>query len=191
METVRLWSRQDERVLDIIEKNGVYMVKKEFVTEKYGNMFDILGEYYNWITFESQKRVSKPEGADYPIWCSVTDEMMLRGTEGAVILALEVPKDRVLFFDTEKWGLAMNNMYVPDSREDQERFNTKLKSRGIDPRYAVLDENMARFYPDLKRDIIESRKKIFNIEKTSYENLQANIWEIRKEYIKDIEKFNG
>lgn len=189
MEKVNLWTRQDEKILDILETEGIFQAKKRFVMEKYGDLFPLFDGIYSWLIFESDKIVKKPEGAEYPIWCSVSDEMMLRETKGTVILKLSVDKEKVVFFDSLRWDYAINNMYVPENQADDLRFKEKLKSRGLDPDYPVLDDNISRFYPDIKRDILMSRVKIFDIKDSPIERLQANIWEIRPEDISEIKYF--
>lgn len=189
MEKVNLWTRQDEKILDILETEGIFQAKKRFVMEKYGDLFPLFDGIYSWLIFESDKIVKKPEGSEYPIWCSVSDEMMLRETKGTVILKLSVDKAKVVFFDSLRWDYAINNMYVPENQADDLRFKEKLKSRGLDPDYPVLDDNISRFYPDIKRDILMSRVKIFDIKDSPIERLQANIWEIRPEDISEIKYF--
>ncbi len=189
MEKVNLWTRQDEKILDILETEGIFQAKKRFVMEKYGDLFPLFDGIYSWLIFESDKIVKKPEGSEYPIWCSVSDEMMLRETKGTVILKLSVDKEKVVFFDSLRWDYAINNMYVPENQADDLRFKEKLKSRGLDPDYPVLDDNISRFYPDIKRDILMSRVKIFDIKDSPIERLQANIWEIRPEDISEIKYF--
>lgn len=189
MEKVNLWTRQDEKILDILETEGIFQAKKRFVMEKYGDLFPLFDGIYSWLIFESDKIVKKPEGSEYPIWCSVSDEMMLRETKGTVILKLSVDKEKVVFFDSLRWDYAINNMYVPENQADYLRFKEKLKSRGLDPDYPVLDDNISRFYPDIKRDILMSRVKIFDIKDSPIERLQANIWEIRPEEISEIKYF--
>lgn len=189
MDKVFLWTRQDEKILKILDEKGVFQSKKQFVMEKYGDLFPLFEGIYSWLIFESNKIVKKPEGAEYPIWCSVSDEMMLRETEGTIILKLSIDRDKVVFFDSVRWDYAMNNMYVPENQADDKRFREKLKSRGLDPDYPVLDDNIFRFYPDIKRDILMSRNRIFDIKDSPYDRLKANIWEIRPEDISEIKYF--
>ncbi len=66
-ETITLYTGQRQVVLDTLKNEGIYHVKKNYVKEKYREVSSIFLEAYSWLVKEMEKRVHKPEGAEYPV----------------------------------------------------------------------------------------------------------------------------
>lgn len=191
MEKVHLWTRQNEKILDILEKEGVYYAKKKYIVQKNDTLANYYIELYDWFVRHGQKIVAKPEKAEYPIWCSISEEYMLRGVPGDVLLELNVDRERVLYFDSTRWDLVLNHTYVPKNEADEDRFVKSAQSRGITNNFSFLSDYYKRFYPDIVREVVQSWDRIFEIdlEKANKFSIQANIWQIRSEDIQSIVKY--
>jgi hypothetical protein len=184
--TIKLWTRQHQNILKPLEEFGVYYVKKEYLLEKFDTISDYYLSIYNWYIERAERIVPRPKDAEYPVWLSTSDEMMLQPTENNVILELEVPRDKVVLTDSEKWGYVSNFWYLPIDKEDEIRFNKELKKLGIGDESELYMGHKGNFYPHLRNKIIRSWERFFeeNIEITPI--TQATLWEIRKEWIVNI-----
>ena len=183
MDTIRLWTRQHENILKELETSGVYRPKKEYLTEKFDTIWNYYSNIYGWYIERAEKVVERPEGAEYPIWLSCTSEMMLQPTENNIILELEVPKDKVVFTDSEKWGYIVNYWYLPTDKKDEEKFNEELKKMGIGDESELYMGHKGNFYPHLRSKIIKSWERLFEENHVITPITQATLWEIKKEWI--------
>lgn len=104
MSKVILWTRQDIRFLDAIKKDGVFIAKREYIEQKNGELTSYFLRLYDWFVAEASKRVPRPQGAQYPIWCSVKSEYMLRGAHGNILIELSIDESKIVYFDSPKWG---------------------------------------------------------------------------------------
>ena len=188
MAKVTLWTRQDERFLEAMQKDGVFHTKREYIEEKNQELTPYFIKLYDWFVTEASKRVPRPDGALYPIWCSVNSEYMLRGAHGNILIKLSVDEDRIIYFDSPKWDLVINHYYIAKDYDDQKTFEKELKNRGITNSFALLDEHHRKFYPDLVQKVMSSWSRIFDVDKDSPNifEVQANIWEIFPEDIVEI-----
>ncbi|MBU5436979.1 DUF3841 domain-containing protein [Tissierella sp. MSJ-40] len=185
-EKIRIWTRQDKRVLKELEEKGIYRVKEEYIIEKMDTISDYYIRLYDWYVKKAEKIISRPEGVTYPIWVSLTSETMLQPTEDTVILELEVPKKYVIITDSEKWGYVINYWYVPLNTEDERLHNEELKKYGIGNESALYTTDKGNFYPLLKNKIIKSWDRLFDDSLPSSGMSQGTIWEIRKEWVVDV-----
>ena len=188
MSKVTLWTRQDIRFLDAIKKDGVFIAKREYIEQKNEELTSYFLRLYDWFVAEASKRVPRPQGAQYPIWCSVKSEYMLRGAHGNILIELSIDESKIVYFDSPKWDLVLNHSYIAKDAEDQHAFEAELAYRGIRNSFALLDDFHRKFYPDLAQKVIRSWDRIFEVNKDS-ENIfevQANIWEIHPEDIINI-----
>ncbi|WMM26305.1 DUF3841 domain-containing protein [Tissierella sp. MB52-C2] len=183
---VKLWTRQHKNVLDELEKYGVYRVKKEYILEKMDTISDYYLNLYEWYGRNAAKIVPKPEGVLYPIWLSISSEMMLQSTEDTIILEIEVDRKDVIYTDVDKWGYVVNYFYLPIDPEDEERHNEELKKFGISDESSLITGNKGNFYPLLKNKIIKSWERLFEPLDEKSKLVQATIWEIKKEWVVDI-----
>ncbi len=186
MDMIMLWTRQHENVLKELEASGGYKPRKEHLAEKFDTIWDYYANVYGWYVKRAEKIVERPEGAEYPIWLSCTSEMMLQPTEKNVIIQLEVPMDKVVFTDSEKWGYVSNYWYLPIDKEDEKKFNEELKKMGIGDESELYMGHKGNFYPHLRSKIIKSWERLFEENHQITSITQATIWEIRKEWIINI-----
>lgn len=188
MDKVTLWTRQDERMLSILEQEGVFRVQRRFVEEKNDTLVDYYLPLYDHFIRMAEKRVPRPAQQGYPIWCSIDEHYMLRGIAGHVLLELSIDAERIIYFDSLKWDMVLNHMYIPGDAEDDKRFKQELKERGIRDSFTLLDDYHRRFYPDLAQRVIDSWERIFTIDEWNLFTVQANIWEIYPQDIVKIER---
>jgi len=92
---VTLWTRQDIKSLDELEKNGVLRITQNHINKKFDIIADYITEVYQWFVKAASQRVPKPEDVEYPIWCSVSEENMLRPTEDTVVYVIEVDESDI------------------------------------------------------------------------------------------------
>jgi hypothetical protein len=188
-EKVSLWTRQDEKSLIQLEKYGVIHNKREYIESEYESIANYFIRLYNWFVEAASKRVPKPDEVEFPIWCSVSHANMLRPVEGTVCYELEIPREKVIYFDGSKWDYVLNHIYIPKDDQDQKDYMADLKRKGFKNEFNFIEGSYAHLYPMERKRIMDSWERIFEIDTWNEFVVQGNIWEIRPEYIKRIEKF--
>lgn len=183
---VRLWTRQDKRSLKTIEKDGVYRVKEDYIMEQFGDIAYHYIELYKWFVRTASERVPKPEGVEFPIWCAISKESMYVPTEETVVYELEIDESEVIYLDGRKWDFVLNHHYIPIDKNDEDKYTKEMERLGLIDSYSFFEGKYANFYPLEKRKIVNSWIRIFDIEDWNVFGVQANIWEIRKDMIKQI-----
>lgn len=181
-----IWTRQDIKSLDDLKTNGVYRVKKEYIEEQYGDIAYHYIKLYRWFTETASKMVPKPEGVEFPIWCSISYDSMLRPIEDTVCYKLEIDKSQVIYFDGGKWDYVLNHRYLPKDDADEEEYYEEMKKKGFKDIYSFIDGKYSHMFPLEKKRIMDSWMRIFEIDDWNIFKVQANIWEIQPEMIKDI-----
>ena len=188
MEKVTIFTRQNENAIRILDEEGVFRMKPEWIKKKYGDISDYFMKAYDWLSMESARRVPKPPGVSYPVWCSVDEGYMLRQVPGEVVFKLNIDKDKVIYFDSPKWDMILNHMYIPLDAQDEEKFYEELRRRGIPSQFNLYDHNQGHYYPDLLRKIRDSWQRLFEIKEWNMFTVQANIWEFHPEDVVEIRK---
>ena len=182
---VRLWTRQSIKSLDELSKNQVIRINRKHLEEKFDVIADYIIKLYLWFVAEADRKVAKPPEVAFPIWCAISEEGMLLPTEDSVVYVLEVDESEIIYFDGHKWDYVLNRLYVPKDMADDIAYRNEMESRGYNP-HTLLNENTAHFYPREIKRVMDSWVRIFEIEEWNIFRVQANIWEIRPEMIKDI-----
>lgn len=185
----RVYTRQSDKVLLELEKNGVYRAKEAYIRQKNDSISDYYLKLYQWFTSRCRERMEVPEGDVYPIWLSMHDEYRLRNTEQTVCLTLKIPEDRVCVLSEYAWGFRVNYMYVPLDLEDGRRFNAELKRYGIENEMDLVTGPSGSYYPMLKKKINASWDRVFTLPPTSPEDELGVCFEIKQEWIEDVEHF--
>ena len=183
---VRLWTRQDIRSLDELKSNGVIRTQPAYLKEKFEEISPYILKLYDWFVTAAHQRVPKPESVTYPIWCSVSEENMLRPTPSEVVYVLEVEPSEIIYFDGAKWDMVLNHLYIPRDRNDAKRYAASMEAKGFKHGFSFIDSKTAHFYPIERQEVMASWYRIFDIEEWSIFTVQANIWEIRQDMIKNI-----
>nr|WP_312576392.1 DUF3841 domain-containing protein [Sedimentibacter sp.] len=183
---VKLWTRQDIKSLAELKENGVIRIKREHLEEKFEEISGYIMNLYSWFVNEAEKIVPKPDEVEFPIWCSISEESMLRQTEGHVIYVLEVDKSEIIYFDGFKWDYVLNHHYLPKDKKDEDDYEKDMQEKGFDNTFSFIDGKAAHFYPMEKKKVIDSWQRVFEIDNWDIFRIQANIWEIRPDMIKDV-----
>lgn len=186
METVTLYTRQNDKTLAQLERDGRIINERLYVRLHFGDCADLFLESYEWFAREASKRVPRPDDGRLSIWCSISRENCLKAIKGTVVYVLEVPKDQVIYFDEAKWDHVLNRIYIPESPEDAAAYKAHLKRLGVTDGFQFFQGRYAGMYPEEVERIRESWKRVFTIDHWGIFNVCGNIWEIRKEWVKRI-----
>lgn len=181
---IKLYTSQRQIVIDTIREKDIYHVKREFIVKKYGEVAHVFLEPYNWFIRHAVNIVPKPEGAEYPIWL-FTDLRYVDNDADSHILELEVDMDKVILFDPYKWNRILNLSYIPKDEEDYYKYMESLEKQGINNE---VDIYLTSFYPHLKQKVIKSWNSLFEDEIDLSRPYQAALWELRKEWIVNIDE---
>ena len=182
--TVRLYTRQNDKTIAQLERDGRIINNRTYVRLHFGDMAEHYLQSYDWFTQEAAKRVKKPDDVQASIWCSISAENCLKPIEGTVVYVLEVPESKVIYFDEGKWDYVLNRIYLPADEADRAEYDAHLKSLGVANRFDVM--RYRTMYPQEERRIIESWQRVFTIDNWTIFNVCGNIWEIRKEWVRKI-----
>ena len=183
MGKIKVWTKQNKKVLEELEKNGRHIVKKEYINMDLKEQAGLVLETYDWLVRNGPHSDEKPEDVIYPVWISFEKNATMMNDDNSVIIELEIDEDIITLVNIEKWGMILNYSYIPKDKEDEKRHKQILKDYGVGDAQAF----MSRFYPDIKREIMESWKRLFDDDvKSGSKACYGNIWEIKKEWITDI-----
>ena len=186
MEYVNLYTRQHENSLYELKNKGIIQNKRLYVSLHMRDISDFFLEKYDYFVKMAAKRVPKPDDISYSIWCSVSKGNCLKPIEKEVVYAITVPKDEVIYFDGAKWDLVLNNQYVPLDEDDAKRFENFLKKCSADKVYNLFEKKYNGIFDDIREEIVSSWERIFEITDRSEFVVQANLWQIKEEWIKHI-----
>lgn len=186
MEYISLYTRQHENSIHELEQKGRITNKEIYIKLHMRDISDFFLEKYSHFTSLADKIVSKPRDVDYPIWCSVSKENCLRPIEKEVVYVLRVPRNQIIYFDGTKWDFVLNNLYLPADKEDEKRYLKELNKHGIDNSFELLLDKNKSIYKLFEKEIASSWQRIFDIDDWNPFVVQANIWEIKKEWVKHV-----
>ena len=185
-DTVRLYTRQNDKTLLPLEKQGRIINQRAYVEMHFGDIAPLFLESYEWFTETAAKRVPKPEDVQAPIWCSISAQNCLKPIDGTVVYVLEVPKEKVIYFDEAKWDYVLNRIYLPKDARDRAAYKEHLKEIGISNGFEFFEGRYKGMYPEEERRIKDSWQRFFEIDRWTIFNVCGNIWEIKKEYVQEI-----
>lgn len=182
MKKVKVWTKQHKNILQVLEQEGRYIAKKEYIEQKMEDHTRLYLGVYDWFYHKAAELVAPPADVKYPIWVSLTKEESIANSEGNVLLEIELDADQVITVDLFKWGNIVNYLYIPSDLEDYEEHKEMLAKYQIDDVTAY----MSPFYPNIKRKIEKSRDRLFDDSTVLGDEKVGTIWEIRKEWITSI-----
>ncbi len=184
--TVKLYTRQNDKTLYQLERDGRIINQRVYVELHFGDIAPLFMESYDWFTQEAAKKVEKPVDVHAPIWCSISRENCLKPIEGTVVYILEVPEEKIIYFDEGKWDYVLNRIYLPKDEADRQQYKRHLKDIGVVNGFEFFQGRYAGKYPQEIQRIRESWKRVFEIDNWTIFNVCGNIWEIRQEWVKQI-----
>jgi hypothetical protein len=182
---VILYSPQSKAVWQELQNLGIAYSRREYVQKKYEESSKIFLTAYDAYIKEAEKIVARPEQWNYPYWAFASMDQV--DPAGGRLMTLEVSVDEAVFFDQYDWYKVLRLSYIGVDEADEESFMRDLERRGIrDVSEAVLKP----FYPDLKRKITDSWKRIFRHDAairsgdtSGVRAVQAGLWCIKKEWL--------
>lgn len=185
---VVLYTRQHENSLYELKNKGRITNKEIYVRLHMLDIAPYFMEKYRLFVKMAEKIVPRPEGSDYPIWCSISKRNCLRPIEKEVVYEIEVPKSEVIYFDGGKWDYVLNNIYIPKDEEDRVNYQKEIEDLGVNDEYNFIDGKYKGMYPEIEEKIRNSWDRIFQIDNWSDFVVQANIWHIKKDWVLRIIK---
>ena len=183
---VKLFSPQAEAVWQAVENEGTAFSRREYVIKKYEESAGVFLAAYDAYVREAERIVPRPDERAYPYWAFASEDLVDR-SGGLRVMRLRVPLEEAVFFDQYDWYKVLRLSYIGETDKDEEAFARGLEMRGIrDSSEAVLRP----FYPDVKRQITESWKRLFrhdsairNGDTSGVRAVQAGLWQIKKEWL--------
>lgn len=182
MSELLLYTAQSPVVLEALRRDGVERVKREYVDRKYGQSAWSFQEAYSFFRAEAERRIPRPEGADSPIWLYCDSRWCFMGPD-SLLMSFRVPEEKVIFFDRRLWERVLNLEYIGEDAADEARFETELRSMGVNDCRKVFS---CGFYPLQKRKVRESWKRLFSSGGCETAVRQAAVWELRSEWLVDV-----
>ena len=76
--------------------------------------------------------------------------------------------------------------YVPTDDEDYDRYIKDIESKGFANSYEFIIGRYAGKYLQEEKRIRDSWIRVFDIDRWNVREVQANLWEIKKEWVKHI-----
>lgn len=180
-QTIELYTAQTDIVYDTIKEQGIYLVKKKYVEEKYKEVAPSMLKAYNWFAEKLSALVAKPDGAELPVW-HFQDQRYAKVHMSQQVKLLKIPEDQVLLFDNKGWERVLSLDYVGLNEADQRKFAEKLERMGLDCGYRVFEKP---FYPHIRKEIENSWSRIFTLTETSI--IRGATWMIDSEWIESKE----
>ena len=181
-----LFTTQDKKSWDILNETGRFINKKQYIRNHFEDISEHFIKSYDWFVKEASKRTQKPSDVEYQIWCSVSARNCMRPSEGEICYIIEVPDDEIMYFSGMKWDYVLNLHYVPINDEDLASYQKEIKEKGFNNSYEFIEGRYSRMFPKEVEKIKASWPRIFDIDEWNIFDAQANIWQIKKEWIKSI-----
>jgi len=183
MEKVKVYTKQRKEILKELDENGCHVTTADHVAVEWKEDTKIVLEVYDWLVKNVSSRVAKPDCAGYPVWVSLARETTMLLDDQSVVLELSVDPALLTKINIFKWGKILNYSYIPENDADARAHLEKLEMYGISDMKAY----MTPFYPDIKREIVDSWKRLFDDSVTlGNEECYGILWEIKKEWIENI-----
>lgn len=183
---VKLFSPQAEAVWQAVENEGTAFSRREYVIKKYEESAGVFLAAYDAYVREAERIVPRPDDKAYPYWAFASEDLVDR-SGGLRVMRLRVPLEEAVFFDQYDWYKVLRLSYIGETDKDEEAFARGLEMRGIRDSSEAL---LRPFYPDVKRQITESWKRLFrhdsairNGDTSGVRAVQAGLWQIKKEWL--------
>lgn len=181
-----LYTVQNIKSLDILKKEGKFTNRKEYIEEHLGDIAPGFIQCYDWFVGEAEKIVKRPEYAKYPIWCSVSPKNCMRPGEDEIGYVLQVPEEEIIYFSGLKWDYVLNLQYVPEDQHDLKAYQDDLKAKGFKNSFEFIKGRYERFFPEETKKVYDSWSRVFEFNQWNIFDIQANIWEIKEEWVKNV-----
>lgn len=183
MNNITVWTKQHRSVWDTLQKTGRYAAKRSFVALDLGEHAPLVLKAYDWLVGHHPDSARRPADADVPVWVSFDRDATMLPGKGSVILELSVDPGLITPVNIAKWGAILNYSYIPENAADAARHRTMLEDCGVSDAKAV----MTQFYPQLKREVVESWSRLFDPSVSmGSDACYGLLWEVRSEWIRNV-----
>jgi hypothetical protein len=195
-----LWSIQTIAAWQELSSVGVLRGNPRYVD-------DTFLPAYQWMVQQMRHRIGPPDyPATLPVWAWYQWESLQRPRpdlraaghlapgERGVRITCEVADQRVLLSDFELWHYVLNNWYIPCSEADAQQFEAECDACTSSAQQSALSDCR-----HLQQQITASWGRIFDIEweeeyctyKRAEKSIQATLWELRLEDVRNIKEFTA
>ncbi|RAP50444.1 MAG: hypothetical protein BZ138_06660 [Methanosphaera sp. rholeuAM270] len=189
---MELWTVQDARMMDDIERDGVYRVRdaNTYPYLDFGRGEDAIPEpalliSYLWMADQLRRRTGQapPPGTRFPIWawrrqwCRSLDapnagkpdmrSWTTNEPEEVVRLKLEIDESRVLLSNFDLWHIPLNRGYASLTREDDDAFDKWYAAHAPEDEFQrdIWDfSKQEPFLREARRRVFKSWELIFELE---------------------------
>ena len=181
---VTVWTRQNKKILEDLEKNGRYIAKKHYIEADMEDTSPVVLAAYDWLVKHSPKAFLRPEDVEYLIWVSYEKEATMLPDSNTVVLELLIDPQLITPININKWGAILNYSYIPENEADAKRHQQLLQTYGVSDVKAC----MTQFYPQIKREIMDSWDRLFdpNVLLMRGSSEYGVIWEVKKEWVQRV-----
>lgn len=181
--TIRLYTRQNEKTLLMLEHSGRIFNQRTYVMLHFGDMAQHYLDCYDWFAEEAARHVPKPKGAELSIWCVPSAQHCLPPVEGTVVYVVDAPADQIVFFDEVKWDYVLNHRYLPADDADEQAYRKHLRDIGAVSSFEFFEGRYQGKFPEETARIRESWKRVFDPVALDSPTVCGNLWEIKREWI--------
>ena len=183
MAKITVWSKQHENVWKVLQETGRYTVKREYIIKDLKEHSELVLDTYEWLVKNGPDYGNKPADVEFPVWVSFRQDATMLPEKGRVSLELEIEESLITRVNFTKWGMILNYSYIPADKADEKRHKELLEAYGVSDTQAY----MSQFYPEIKREIRESWKRLFDDDiQIGSDGCYGNIWEVRREWVKNV-----
>ena len=176
--TVTLFASQAQIVLDTLERDGIYCVKKAYIDRKYQDTAWIFRTAYAAFIRQMAARVPKPEGAESPVWL-FADPRYAEVSADGIRIELRIPAEEAVFFDQRDWNRILN-LSPLGTEEEVKKLADEMRRQGI-PDFS--DVFAKPFYPLFKKKITDTWKTLLEKGMPDREHAQAAVWYLKREWV--------
>jgi hypothetical protein len=192
---VRIWTIQPAELYETLKAKRVLFAD--------GRRRDRTWDHaYQWMVEQMRRRLP-PSKARFPWWGWYRWEGVRRARpdlrsgghlpkgQRGVRIELDMPEEKVLLSDFERWHVVLSNWYLSESEADDEQFSREKEQAGY--------KYDGRWPEPLRSSVLASWERIFDLTagdadwfgEVSKRSVQATFWELRLKDVKDVTFFTA
>lgn len=181
----RVWTKQHVAVLEQLKSDGRYVAKRKFVQNDLDGDAELMAVAYDYLVKFHPHLDLKPADAEVPVWLSFSLDATMQATPECAILELEIPSELITEINIAKWGKVLNYSYIPADDDDLKAHREKMAQYRVGDAEAV----MSRFYPELRAEITDSWKRLFDDNvKVGNDLAYGLVWEVKLEWLQSVQQ---
>lgn len=186
---ITLYTTQEKKILEILNKDKVYFPKLRFIKEKYSETSHIFLYAYSWFKEHASQIVKPDEESESAVW-TFCEKKYTSKYPNTNILKLSVPISEVILFRMSDWNKVLNYKLIADNITEEKEFEKKIHLNGINYEGDIFS---TPYYPALKKEVLDSWNKLFKYDSKikngynpNFSDLQGAIWKIDYNWIQEI-----